>query len=401
MKKRCRIAATAAFIIIYQASVALAQDAAAIAAPPTAGVNQAEAGDGSTGLGRPDQDHQARQSGPDGGQLPLAITAQDNLGRAGLLRSYFESDQYGTVQWRVGQARQTIGSAANSSLPHSTYRDGTSDVVVPVNFLFTLPDRESMIHLAVRGTFSNGAHYPVELDGDVGRLDLKYIRFLDPHTMVSIGGLYEQNYMDIEGAGSVKHAAGGIRGDVLNEFSEHWGIAARAEFAWGETDLSVAAGPGLTMRHKQGDDHLYTQAELIGQYRNDDIGIVPQGWVLHPVLGVQFQRSFEESTANNFGVVSSGVVGATEDYSTAWAHLRLEKESPPNHLSPNVIVGFERELVNDLDGVVSEPNYAVFGAGVSIMSGKGQRFEIGYLRHQGLEDNRWNESFVGTMTMSF
>ncbi|MDQ0455667.1 hypothetical protein [Rhizobium paknamense] len=340
-------------------------------------------------------------AGPQGQYLPPALAAENNLGQAGLLRSYFDSDQFGSVQWRVGQGRNTVSDAAASGRPKSDYKDGTTDTIVPTNFLFMLPDQESMIRLGLRGTFSNGANYPVELDGGTGRLDLQYLRFLNPQTMVAIGGLYEQTYLDIEGAGSVKRFAGGVRGDVLSEFSTHWGIAARAEYSWGQTDLSIAAGPGVTMRHNQGDDHLYTQAELIGQYRHDDIALVPEGWVFHPVLGIQFERSFLEATANNFGVVSSGVVGPREDYGTAWAHLRLEKETAPGHWSPNVLVGFEREYVNDLDSVVYEPNYAVFGAGASIMFGKGQRFEISYTRHEGLRGERWNQALVGTLTMNF
>ncbi|WP_113446821.1 hypothetical protein [Rhizobium cremeum] len=336
-----------------------------------------------------------------GGQPPASAVALSTLGNAGLLRSYFESDQFGSVQWRVGQGRVTIGAAETSGLPDSHYRDGTTDTVVPLNFIFGLPGGQSAIRLGVRGTFSNGANYPVELDGGTGRADLQYLYFPDARTMWGLGGFYEQTDLDIEGSGSVKRSAGGIRADFLNEFSEHWGVAARAEYSWGESDLKVNAGPGLVMEHKQGDDHLYTQAELIGQYRSEDFAIIPENWVFHPVLGIQFQRSFIESTANSFGAVSSGVVGSTEDYGTAWAHMRLEKEVPPGGWSPNFLLGVEQEFVNDLDVVVEEPTYAVFGAGISKTFGRGKRFEVSYTRHQGLEGNRWNEAIVGTLTMSF
>lgn len=336
------------------------------------------------------------------GQPPLAVIAQDNLGKAGLLRSYFDSDQFGSVQWRVGQGRLTIGAAASSGLPYSRYRDGTTDTVVPVNTLFGLPDGESMIRLGVRGTFPNGADYLVEQDaGGIGRLELQYMRFLNPGTMWALGGFLDYTHLDIVGSGDITRQAGGVRADILNEFNDHWGVAARAEYSWGESDLKIAAGPGLTLEHKQGDDRFYTQAELIGQFRSDDFGLIPEGWVAHPVLGIQFQRSFLESTADSFGVVSSGVVGDTEDYGTAWAHFRLEKEVPPGGWSPNVLVGFEHEYVNSLDAVVKEPSYAVFGAGLSTMFGKGNRFEVSYTRHQGLNGDRWNQAFVGTLTLAF
>jgi hypothetical protein len=336
-----------------------------------------------------------------GFQPPASAIALSNLGKAGLLRSYFESDQFGSVQWRVGQARVTIGAAESSGLPNSHYKDGTTDTVIPLNFLFGLPDGQSAIRLGVRGTFSNGANYPVELDGGTGRVDLQYLRFPNPDTMWALGGFFEYTYLDIEGSGSIKRPAGGVRADFLNEFSEHWGVAARAEYSWGESDLKINVGPGLVMEHRQGDDHFYTQAELIGQYRHDDFAFIPEDWVFHPVLGVQFQRSFIEATANSFGAVSSGVVGSTEDYGTVWAHMRLEKEVPPGGWSPNLLLGIEQEFVNDLDGVVDNPTYAVFGAGISKTFGHGNRFEISYTRHQGLEGRRWNQAIVGTLTMNF
>lgn len=334
-------------------------------------------------------------------QPPASAIALSNLGQADLLRSYFDSDQFGSVQWRVGQARVTIGAAESSALPKSHYKDGTTDSVIPLNFLFGLPDEQSAIRLGVRGTFSNGAGYPVELDGSTGRVDLQYLRFPNPDTMWALGGFYEYTHLGIEGSGSITRPAGGIRADFLEAFSDHWGIAARAEYSWGETDLKINVGPGLVMEHKQGDDHLYTQAELIGQYRSEDFAIIPEDWVLHPVLGIQFQRSFLESTANSFGVVSSGVVGSTENYGTVWAHMRLEKEVPPGGWSPNMLLGIEQEFVNDVDGVVDDPTYAVFGGGISTTFGRGNRFEISYTRHQGLEGRRWNQGIVGTLTMSF
>lgn len=335
------------------------------------------------------------------GQPPLAVQAQANLGAAGLLRSYYESDQFGSVQWRIGQERITVGGAKASGLPYSRYKDGTADTVIPLNFIHVLPDGDSALRFGVRGTFNDGADHLVESNGGTGRLDLQYLWFPDARTMFGIGGVFERTHLDNVGSGTLNKISGGIRADALNEFSDHWGVVARVEYSWGEGDLNTLVGPGVNLRHKQGDDHVYTQAELIGQFRNSDSKIIPEGWVFHPSVGVQFQRDFVEATADSFGVVSSGVAGATENYGTAWAYLRLEKEAPPNHLSPNFLLGFEREYANTLDAVVNEPNYAVFGGGVSLMTATGTRVEVSYTRHQGLQDNRWNQGVVGTVTMSF
>lgn len=247
---------------------------------------------------------------------PASSMALSHLGKAGLLRSHFESDQFGSVQWRIGQGRVAIGAAGSSRLPNSHCKDGTTDIVEPLNFMFGLP--------------------------------------------------------------------GGVRADFLNEFSEHRGVAAKVEYSWGQLDLKINVGFGLITEHTQGDDHLHTQAELIGQYRNEDFAITPENCVFHPVLGTDFQRSFFESTANSFDVVSSCVVGPTEDNGKVWAHMRLEKEVPPGGWSPNLLLGMEQEFVNDLDDVVDDRTH-----------------EISCTRNQCLEGRSWNQAIVGALAMNF
>lgn len=338
---------------------------------------------------------------PPDAELSTADRAQMDLGQAGLMRAYFDSDQFGSVQWRVGQERITVGDAGSSGRPHSAYKDDTTDTILPLNAMFDLPGGNSVLRLGVKTTLTNGGDNLVELDGHINRIDLAYLNFSVPNMMWGIGGFYEDTSIDIESGGTVKRPAGGVKADLLYSFSPHWGLAALAEYSFGENDVSVQIAPQVTMRHKQGDDYLYTQGQLIGQFRSTDNAHIPDGWVLSPVLGAQFRRSFIESNANSFGVVSAGVAGATEDYGTVWGHLRLEKEAPPGNWAPNVLIGMEREYANDLDTVVREPTYAVVGAGMSTVFGRGNRFDASYTRHQGLHGNRWNQGIAAALTMKF
>ena len=343
----------------------------------------------------------AQDAVPPEGLPPRVVQAQMTLGDAGLLRAYYESDQFGTVQWRIGQARVTIGAAASASAagrPASNYSDRTTDGVVPVNALYGLPGGNSLIRIGVRGTYSNGGNRPVELDGGIVRADVQYVVFPTVDTMLAVGVLAESTDLDIIDSGTVKRKGAGVRVDGLDKFSSHWGIAARAEYSWGENDLSVAAGPTAVMRHKQGDDHLYVQAELVGHYRNAEVGLVPKGWVAYPVLGVQYQHNALEATANSFGQISSGVVGDTENYGTVWANLRLERDVSPHVWSPRFVVGIEQEYVNDLDVVVKEPTYAVVGAGIARVFGRSKRVEFAYTRHQGLTGDRINDALVAAFS---
>ena len=328
--------------------------------------------------------------------LPLSIQAQMNLGQAGLMSSFSSGDTFGGVQWRIGQARTTIGKAKSSS-SSADYKDDTSDIVAPLTVQHALSDGRSLLRLNVTGTLSNGGDNEVQLEGNIGRMDAQYIRFLDVNTMLSFGVFGEQTDLDIVDAGTIKRHGAGLRFDVINKFSDHWGATLRTEYSWGKQELKVAAGPFIRT-HKPGDDHFYLQSELVGNYHNNDFDKIPEGWVLHPVLGMQFQRNFLEATADSFGTVSSGEVGSTENYGTVWGHLRFEKEARPNTLSPSVVIGIEQEYVNDLDEYVDEPTYAVFGGGISIMQQSGNRYELSYLRHQGLKQNRSNEAVVLTAT---
>ncbi|WP_428925899.1 hypothetical protein [Marinibacterium sp. SX1] len=347
--------------------------------------------------------HAAAQSGPPAGRPPLppGAMAQINLGKAGLLESFYSSDQFGTVQARIGQSRSTIGAATVPGAPPLTYRDETSALITPLNVLVPLADGKSYIRFGVTGTFGNGRPNPVELDTTVGRADIEYLRFPDANTMIGLGLLLESSGTDIVGSGTVDRQGHGLRFDVIRKFNDQWGVAGRAEYSWGETDLRVAAGPGVTLQHVQGDDRLYTQAEFIGQYRREDIGWIPGGWVMRPTLGIQFQRNFVEATADSFGVVSSGVVGPIENYGTTWAYLKMEKEVPPGGWAPKFGLGIEYEYINNLDLYTDEPVFAVGSLGVSKMLRNGTRFDFVFTRHQGLNGTRWNQSLVTALTVPF
>ncbi|CUH82184.1 hypothetical protein [Tropicibacter naphthalenivorans] len=150
----------------------------------------------------------------------------------------------------------------------------------------------------------------------------------------------------------------------------------------------------------QGDDRFYFQTELVGTYTAEQMPGLG-AWVFHPVLGMNFQRNFIEATADSFGVVSSGVVGDTEDYGTIWAVANFEKEVPPGAWSPSFKIGLEHEYANDLDAYVQEQNYAIVGLGLSRMDQRGNRIDLSYTRHHGLTGKRHNQALVAAVTVNF
>ena len=143
--------------------------------------------------------------------LPPGVIAQINLGKAGLLESFYSSEQFGTVQARIGLSRATIGAATAPFAPTTGYKDESSALVVPLNVLKSLPDGKSYIRFAGTGTFADGRPNLVELDGNVGRFDLQYLTFPNPDMMIGFGALVERSDMDIVGAGTVGRKGAGIR----------------------------------------------------------------------------------------------------------------------------------------------------------------------------------------------
>lgn len=341
------------------------------------------------------------QQGPGAGGPPPGVMGQINLGKAGLLGSFYSNDAFGTAQYRIGQDRSTIGAATAPGGATTGYTDGASNLIVPLNALKLLPDGKSYLRFGLELNRADGAQRMIELNGDIARLDVQYLTFPNPDTMYGIGVFYNKSSLDIVGSGTIDNKGFGVRADVVRKLNSNWGVAARAEYAWGESDLKLAAGPGVTLRHVQGDDRFYMQAELVGTYTKEQMGVLPDGWVFHPTFGFNYQHNRIEATADSFGAVSSGVIGDTENYGTIWAVAQLEKAVPPGSWSPSFRVGLEHEYVNDLNRFVDEPTYAILGAGLSYQSQRGHRIDIAYSRHQGLNGKRWNQALVAAFTMSF
>lgn len=342
----------------------------------------------------------AAQDGPPAFAPPPGVAAQINLGTAGLLPSFYSNEIFGTAQGRIGQSRATYGAAEAPGAPQDGYEDEASSLVTPMTGLQALPDGKSYIRYTLAGTLGDGSPNPVELDGRFGRLDVQYMTFPNPDTMYAFGVVLGMSTVDIVGSGVIDKKEAGFRGDVIHKFSANWGVAARAEYVWGEAEKKIDIAPGMVLEQSQGDDRFYTQAELVGTFDGQS-GLAPQGWVFRPILGANFQRNFIEETENSFGVAESGVNGDTEDYGTVWGKIGLQKQARPGEWSPMVAVGLEHEWVNSLDAYIDEPDYAIASLGAAMVTKGGAGIVLNYTRHQGLNDHRSNQSFTAALTVPF
>ncbi|WP_163268673.1 autotransporter domain-containing protein [Chelativorans alearense] len=339
----------------------------------------------------------------DGGppSLPLGVQAQINLDRAGLLWNIYSNDQYGTVQARSADARATYTTAALPG-PTSGYEDANSMFIPGLNVVKALPGGESYLRFQLRGATKDAASNLVEVDGGVGEFLVTYQRFPTVNSMYAIGAFVEGADLDIAGLGNVKRTGYGVRLDGAYVFSDHWGVAGRARYSLGESKLRapIPFPPGMLTRD-QGNDIFYTQVDFVGQFRNNDLGWIPEGWVLHPIIGGQYQYTSIETVTDNLNTTMAGVNGSTEEYGTAWVKMQFQKEVPPGHWAPNVTLGLEQEWVNSLNAYVDEPTFGFVELGLSKMWQNGTRVDFVYGRHQSLNGNRSSQSLVTSISLNF
>ncbi|WP_404405131.1 hypothetical protein [Pelagibacterium halotolerans] len=344
------------------------------------------------------------QDGPPPGMPPLppGVLAQINLGQAGLLGSFYSNEQWGTTQGRIGQSRSTIGAATAPGGSTTGYKDASTDAVLPFSVLKALPDGNSYLRFVATLAAPNGAPNQVQQNAFNPSASLQYMTFPSVDTMVSAGAFIERADVAIAGTGTlpgtIERNGFGIRGDVLHRFTDNWGVSARAEYSVGESDLQI---PAIGYSHVQGDNRFYAQTELVGTFGADDIAFMPEGWVLRPILGANFQRNFIEATADSFGAVSSGVVGDTEDYGMVWGSLGVQQQAAPGQWALNASLGLEHEYINDLNAYVDESTYVVGSVGASMMTSDGHQVVLGYTRHQGLNGNRSNQTLLASFNVSF
>lgn len=333
-------------------------------------------------------------------QLPQSLRGMMTLGRAGLLPEYFSNDQFGTVQGRIADMRVTTASAHSPGAPQTGYEDGGHALVLAPSYMKLLSDGRSALRFALSGTKTDGNPGIIEINADILRFDAQYIRFPSTQTMFAFGVFGETSKAEVVGAGDLERKGYGLRADVLHQMSDHWGLVARAEYSFGQSKGALNTPFGLLTR-SQGDDRFYAHALLVGQYRNADFAAVPQGWVLHPQIGLQVQRSFIEETTDSFGNVVSGAAGKTETYGTVLAKLRLQKEAGIGQWAPGMHIGIEHEIVNDLDDYVKEPTYGLLGLTLSRQISRNARFDLVYTLHQGLKGNRSNDTLVTALSFVF
>lgn len=350
----------------------------------------------------------ASHSGPSVGARSLI-----NLGNAGLLQPFFSNQKFGAAQARMGSARFAYGAHSNN--PQQTdFREDSNVLITPLNLMLELPSPIGASYLRVNGarTASDSSPHALELEGELYHGELEFLHLPNENVMWGIGVVANnfESKDQISGTEVIRDSLG-VRVDYLHKFSDHWGVASRGLYVWGETENRVYNIPtpyGTSdLRKKQDDDRYYLQADLVGSWFGDDSSWLPPGTLAHPRIGALYHHSDLSSTHPRLGNVElpeeTGVDGADEDFGLAWANFRLQKA--PQQTSglqwlPSATLGIEYEYENSLDELNDEDTYVVLGAGITATM-QGHGVFLDYKHYQGLQGDRHNNVFVAGVTLSF
>ncbi len=342
-------------------------------------------------------------AGP-GGPPPPAVLATINMARAGMLTSYFSDAQFGIQQGRLGASRVRIGQVrAGNVSPEGIKEEGRS-MILGLGASTVLPNGKSTLSLSLPVAVVDEAPNQISAEGSYPAFRASYQNFINPTTM--IGG--SVTYVDFEvrtyrpnGArvGRVQRESLDFRVDFLKKLSDHWGFVSRATYTVGDTTTTIF-GPGLEQTQKE--ERYYLQADLVGNFRNQDLSMVPEGWVLHPGVGLSYLRAQLEETQNNFGIRRSGVYGDIEASGSVWAVADLVKEVRPGAgWSPSFKLGLEHVYKDDLSNYIDEKTYILGGIGASFTTKTGNRFQAGFETRQGVKGNRSQNTLVVAYGVTF
>ncbi|MEN5249595.1 autotransporter outer membrane beta-barrel domain-containing protein [Brucella pseudintermedia] len=327
-----------------------------------------------------------------------------NLGQAGLIAEMNSYEDFGTVQSRIGQSRAQIEAFRATGIS-TGYKDSANVAVVPFDFFYEIPGgvATSFVKFGGVANFNRGNENQTELYARTGRFEVEYLVAPSKDTLFGIGAIVEKTKVDMRhNDGTIEDLGYGIRGDFVQKFDDHWGVAGRAEYLWSKGETRIPLGGGMHYGYDQDWGRFYTQASLVGSFTKDTLSFVPEGWVFHPSIGTIYQNNRFNDVRDTFGGVVNGTVGRHDAYATVSANVRLESmDLRPGNLAPYVEVGLEQEVKNDLNLIVDDPTslHTVIGASLNI--GGGTILHLEYGRHDGLKGERRDQALTLHLGMIF
>lgn len=323
---------------------------------------------------------------PNGGPPP-AVVATINLGGAGLLTSFYANSQKGVTAGRGGRDSSRIGAATASGIT-TGYEHDTFSFLPSLSGNKMIQQGTSFVTFSVGTNIAEEQPNQTQASIQIPEVSVGYENFSDPNAAWSLGLAYSERTTELQtapvetGAESTE-----LRFAYVRKLTDNWGIGNQTYVTFGDTYVTT---PGGTTTEDEVE--VYTQLELVGAFATDQVGFVPEGWKLHPVLGVSSQTVTIEDAAGDTSSLSDGSV---------WSKVILAKGARPGTWVPAVTLGVEHIYQTDTsDLFIDEENFAILGAGARYL-GEGGSFNVNFERRQGFNGNRVTNSLVAGYSFDF
>ncbi len=324
----------------------------------------------------------------DGAPLTASQKLSRYFGPPGLLAEMSQDENYGNINTRIAQMRAQIEGAKSTGV-YSGYTDEGYKLSVPINLLLNLPDNKSLIRFKGTGIWSwaEPERTYSRTRGFSGLAEYVYIP--DETTVLGFGVTASNTGISILNShGSARTYDLGFQANLIYRFNERWGVAATANYMWVNNRSEIPLGR-LSLVTDQNSRRTFAEATVVGNYENQHASWVPEGWTLYPKLNVNYHRQDFETVYNSLGRKNDGTVGPLDDYLTAAAVVRLQKNGfRPLEMAPYVEVGYERELINDLNVVVDDRNILRSKVGFQMTLPNTARFDLSLSRNDGFKGDR-------------
>ena len=317
---------------------------------------------------------------------PPAVISQINLGNAGLMMSFASGAQKGATSGRGGRDGTRIGTATASGQSDG-YKHNTTTFIPSLTGTKMIQSGKAYLTFGLQFNKSDEDPNKTEFETQIPGFSVGYENFANPNAAWSVS-LTRENRTTDSGKSPVKSSdqSTELRFAYARKLSDNWGFTNQTYITKGE---NVVETPGGTT--KTPELTLYTQFEAVGAFGSDQLGFVPEGWGLHPTLGISYQTKEGDAPGGK----------VTEKDGSVWAKAVLAKQAKPGTFAPNMTLGIEHIYQTDTaDKFIEDDKYAILGVG-GVFIGDGASVNVAFERRVGFNKIRRTSVLVKGISFDF
>ena len=325
-----------------------------------------------------------------------------SFGPTGLLAEFNSNENFGNIQGRLGIYR-THQANANATGVNAGFRDTVDNFIFPLKATFAIPgDRDDWyVRTAVTAAFSRGKPGNLtrnSVDSYTGQLHL--IRRFGDSTAISFGLISTDASIDLRhNGGSISNTGFGVQVDAMHQVTPQFGVAGRVILDEVERNIAIPVAGGGELSTTFNGERIYAEGSLVLNLKGGQSAIVPDGWLLRPVLTGVFQNIALGPTVNSRG---TQIQGFGEDYGALFFTTRLEKSDfRPWKLVPYLEAGAELTVLNDASSVDDDDANTYLRAGIATNIGGAGRLDFYAIRRDSLQGSFSATNFSILLTTSF